>query len=95
MPLAAKSTKSRMYSGDLTSGSLKVACGIIAIGDEYFIADATIKRLVQWDRRTHELLLNFAEPLKTRLKFKMVVAVTFGDCTNNGNVVPFWANIMS
>lgn len=50
-----------------TCGRLKVAGRIVASGKEDVIVDTTLKRLVQRDRLSHELFLDPAKSVETRL----------------------------
>jgi hypothetical protein len=68
--------------------------GIVALGDEYVIAHTTLKRLVQRDRRAQEFLLDLAEPLEAGLQLKMMIAITFGDGGNDGDVITLGADVV-
>jgi hypothetical protein len=78
----------------LTSGGLEVARCVVALREEDVVACATLERLVEWDRRAHELLLNLAEAVETGLDLKVVVRVSFSDGADDGDVVALGANIV-
>lgn len=77
-----------------TKSSLKMTCRVIALGDKDAVVDATIHRLIERYRRPKELLFNLAEPFEARLKLEVVVAVTFGNRRDYGNIVAFGADIV-
>jgi hypothetical protein len=78
-----------------TSGGFEVAGGIIALREENVIINATLQRLVERDRLAHELLLDAAKPVKTRLELEVVIAVALRNGRDNSDVVSFRANIVS
>ena len=71
-----------------------MACGVVALRHEDVIVGAALEGLVQRDGLTHELLLNLAKTVKTRLELKVVVAVALGTAGDNGDVVALGANIV-
>ena len=52
---------------------------VITSGDEDVVVASALKRLVDGDRRSHELLLNLAEAVETSLQLEVVVAVALGN----------------
>jgi hypothetical protein len=71
-----------------------VTCGVVALGHENVVVAAAANRLVQRDGRAHELLLDPAETVKTRLKLEVVVAVALSDGGDNGDVVALGADVV-
>ena len=75
---------------DVVGGSLEVAGGIVALGDEDVVLGTILKRLVDGNRGTleivsvylsistqvtyHELLLNLAKAVETSLELDVVVS---------------------
>lgn len=75
---------------DVVGGGLEVAGGIVALGDEDVVLGAILKRLVDGNRGTleivsvyvsistqvtyHELLLNLAKAVETSLELNVVVS---------------------
>lgn len=68
--------------------------GVIAFRNEDVVVLAALQWLVQGNGRTHESLLNSAESIETRLKFKVMIAESFCNGGNNSNIVAFGANIV-
>jgi hypothetical protein len=58
---------------DIISGGLKVASGIVALGDEDVVLGSILEGLVDGNRRAHKLLLNLAKAVQTGLEFDVVV----------------------
>jgi hypothetical protein len=73
---------------------LKVACRIITLTQEHRVALPVFQRLVEWDRWTHEFLLDAAEALEARLQFEVVVRVRFGNGGHDSYVVAFGADVV-
>ena len=71
-----------------------MACGVVALRHEDVIVGAALEGLVQRDGLTHELLLNLAKTVKTRLELKVVVGVGLGDGRDDGNVVALGADVV-
>ena len=78
----------------LTGGGLEVAGGVVALGDEDVVVLAALERLVKRDGRAHELLLNLAEAVETRLDLEVVVRVGLGDGADDGDVVALGADVV-
>lgn len=78
----------------LTSGSLKVAGCVVALGKEDVVARAAVERLVERDGSAHELLLDLAETVETRLDLEVVVRVGLSDGADDGDVVALGANVV-
>ena len=68
--------------------------GVIAFGNEDVVVLTALQRLVQGNGRTHESFLNSAKSFKARLQFKVVVAGSFGNGGNNGDIVAFGAYVV-
>jgi len=84
-----------MWQGNiLTSGGLEVAGCVVALGKENVVACATLEGLIKWDRRAHELLLDLAETVETRLDLEMVVRISLSNGADDGDVVTLRANIV-
>jgi hypothetical protein len=71
-----------------------VACGVVALRHEDVVVGAALEGLVQRDGLTHELFLNLAKTVKTRLEFKVMVGVSLGDGRDDGNVVALGADVV-
>lgn len=71
----------------LTCGGLKVTGRVVASRDEDVVILSALERLVDGNRRSHELLLDLAETIESGLQLEVVVAVTLGNGRDNGNVV--------
>ena len=71
-----------------------MACGVVALRHEDVIVGAALEGLVQRDGLTHELLLNLAKTVKTRLELEVVVGVGLGDGRDDGNVVALGADVV-
>lgn len=69
-------------------------CSIVALGDEDVVLLTVLEGLVERDRGTHELLLNFAQTLKAGLELQVVVSIVLGDGRDDGNVVALGADVM-
>ena len=71
-----------------------MACGVVALRHEDVVVGAALEGLVQRDGLTHELLLNLAKTVKTRLELKVVVGVGLGDGRDDGNVVALGTDVV-
>jgi isopentenyl diphosphate isomerase/L-lactate dehydrogenase-like FMN-dependent dehydrogenase len=71
-----------------------VARSIVTLGKEDVVVVAALKRLVERDGLTHELLLNLAEAVETRLQLEVVVGVGLGNGRDNGDVVALGADVV-
>lgn len=71
-----------------------MARGVVALRDEDVVVRAALERLVNRDRRAHELLLDFAEALETGLDLEVVVRVSLSNGADNGDVVALRANVV-
>jgi hypothetical protein len=87
-------TRKAIHASVLTGGGLEVAGGVVALGDEDVVVRAALERLVNRDRRAHELLLDFAEAIETGLDLEVVIRVSLGDGADNGDVVALGANVV-
>ena len=67
---------------------------VVALGKEDVVARAAVERLVERDGRAHELLLDLAKAVKTRLDLKMVVRVGLSDSADDGDVVSLGADVV-
>ena len=67
---------------------------VVALGDEDVVVCAALERLVNGDRRAHELLLNLAEAVETGLDLEVVVRVGLSDGADDGDVVALGADIV-
>ena len=72
-----------------------MACGVVALREEDVVVCAALQWLVQRDGLAHELLLNLAEAVKTRLELEVVVGVCLSDSRDNGDVVALGAYVVS
>lgn len=68
--------------------------GVVALRDEDVVILAALNGLVERDGRSHELLLDLAQALKAGLELEVVIAVTLGNCRDNGNVVALRADVV-
>ena len=58
---------------------------VVALGDEDVVVCAALKRLVNGNRRAHELLLDLTEAIKTGLDLEVVVRVGLSDGADDGD----------
>ena len=95
---------------DVVGGGLKVAAGVVALGDEDVVLGTILKRLVDGNRGTleivsvylsistqvtyHELLLDPAEALDARRQLEVVVRRGLGDGGDDGDPVPLGADVV-
>lgn len=71
-----------------------MGCGIIAFRDENVIMDSALQRLIQGNRRTHEMFLDLAESFKTRFELEMMVGRFFGNGGYDGNKISLGTDIV-
>lgn len=79
---------------DIISCGLKVTGGIVTPGHKDLVLGAVIRRLVQGNRGSQELLLDRAEALQTRLQLQVVVGRGLCDRRDDGNPVALGADIV-
>jgi hypothetical protein len=73
---------------------LEMARRIVTLGDEDAVTPPTLQRLIQRDRRAHELLLDLSQTLQAGLQLQMVVGLGFGDGGDDGDVVALGADVV-
>ena len=71
-----------------------MACGVVALRHEDVVVGAALEGLVQRDGLTHELFINLAKTVKTRLELEVVIGVGLGDGRDDGNVVALGADVV-
>lgn len=79
---------------DVIGRCLKVAGGVVALGDEDLVLGAIVEGLVQGDRGSHKLLLDLAEALQTGLELQVVVRGRLGNGRDNGDPVALGADVV-
>lgn len=79
---------------DIISCGLKVTGGIVTPGHKDLVLGAVIRRLVQGNRGSQELLLDLTEALQTRLQLEVVVGRGLCNRRDDGDPVALGADIV-